>query len=88
MARASDDVLGELHGMVATEIKNMILHGDGDDRDKAISFALRMLKDNNITATEANPAMGALKATVQSKLPTADELNRLMRLSPENLGSS
>ena len=85
MARASDDLLGDLHGMVAREIKGMLGSDDPQERDKGLQLALRMLKDNNITATEANPPMAALKASVQAKLPTPDELNRLMRLSPDTI---
>jgi hypothetical protein len=85
MARAADEFLGDIHGMVAKEIKNMIQSEDPDERKLGLQLALRMLKENNITATEANPAMGALKASVQAKLPTAEELNRLMKLSPADL---
>jgi hypothetical protein len=85
VGRAPDEFLGDMHGMAAREIKSMMSSADARERKLGLQLALRMLKENNITCTEANPAMGALKASVQAKLPTADELNRLMRLSPDTI---
>ena len=85
MGRASDDLLGDIHGMVAREIKGMVQSENPFERVKGLQLALRMLKENNITATEANPEMKSLKSTVKEKLPTAEELDKLMRLTPEQL---
>lgn len=80
MARASEDLLATLHGLVGSKIKDMLNSGDPREIRDGINLALKFLKDNNITATldAATPL-----ADIQAALPSAAELERLMTLTPD-----
>lgn len=80
MARASEDLLAQIHGMVGREILNQLTHEDPVIRASALSQAMRFLKDNNITSTvEASVPLQQIRAA----MPTADELEKLMQLTPD-----
>lgn len=66
--RASDDVLGSLHKMVAEELTRRIASGEASPAD--INAAIKFLQNNGIeaVATEDNP-IGRLVAS----LPTFDD---------------
>lgn len=66
--RASDDVLGSLHKMVAEELTRRIASGEASPAD--INAAIKFLQNNGIEAvvTEDNP-IGRLVAS----LPTFDD---------------
>ena len=66
--RASDDVLGALHELVAQELTRRIQSGEASPAD--INAAIKFLQNNGIEAivTEDNP-LGKL----MSALPTLDD---------------
>ena len=66
--RASDDVLGALHELVAKELTNRILSGEATPAD--MNAAIKFLQNNGIeaVATEDSP-LGKLVAS----LPTFDD---------------
>jgi hypothetical protein len=88
MARASEDSLAEIHKMVADGIKQLVQSDDPGEHERGLAMAMRFLKDNSITATPRNDGIASLKETIKAKLPTAEELDRLMHLSPADLGPS
>jgi len=65
---ASVDVLGKLHELVATELTRRIQSGEASAAD--IAQAIKLLKDNNITAipTDNNP-LGQLVGSLKDRLP-------------------
>ncbi len=80
MSRASEDALAALHGAVAETISDFLQDDDPRQRLAAVDRAIRFLKDNNITATvEASEPL----RSIADQLPTAEELEKLMQLSPE-----
>lgn len=80
MSRASEDLLAALHGLVGENIKQLLLSDDPRDIRDGISLGLKFLKDNNITATlDASTPL----ADIQAALPSAEELERLMTLTPD-----
>lgn len=79
MSRASEELLAQLHGMVGQALLEGLRSEDEMVRNYAIKDAMRFLKDNNITATlNSSPQLRDIK----SELPTAEELERLMTLTP------
>jgi hypothetical protein len=88
MGRASEDSLAEIHRMVADGIKQLVQSDDPSEHERGLAMAMRFLKDNSITATPRNDGIASLKETIKKKLPTAEELDKLMRLSPSDLGAS
>jgi len=88
MGRASEDSLAEIHKMVADGIRQLIESEEPGDSVRGLQMAMRFLKDNSITATPRNDGIASLKETIKQKLPTAEELDKLMRLSPSDLGAS
>jgi hypothetical protein len=80
VSRASEDLLAALHGLVGENIKQLLLSDDPRDIRDGISLGLKFLKDNNITATlDASTPL----ADIQAALPSAEELERLMTLTPD-----
>ena len=80
MSRSTEDFLAGLHGLVGEQIKQLLLSNDPRDVREGISMGMKFLKDNNITTTiDASPDMGH----IQSLLPKADELERLMTMTPD-----
>jgi hypothetical protein len=80
MSRASEDLLAQIHGMVGQELLNQLHSEDPIVRASALGQAMRFLKDNNITSTvEASVPLQRIKAA----MPTADELEKLMQLTPD-----
>jgi hypothetical protein len=88
MPRASEDSLAEIHRMVADGIRQLVQSDDPAEHERGLAMAMRFLKDNSITATPRNDGIASLKETIKAKLPTAEELDKLMRLSPSDLGAS
>ena len=80
MSRASEDLLAQLHGLVGYELVEQLQSEDPKTRIAAVDRAMRFLKDNNITSTiEASVPL----RTIQTNLPTADELEKLMTMTPD-----
>lgn len=80
MSRASEDLLAALHGLVGDRIKDMLLSDDPREVRDGINLGIKFLKDNNITATlDASTPL----ADIQAALPSAEELERLMSLTPD-----
>ena len=80
MSRSTEDFLAGLHGLVGEKIRHLLLSEDPRDVREGISMGMKFLKDNNITTTiDASPDMGL----IQQALPDADELERLMTLTPD-----
>jgi hypothetical protein len=76
---ADDGTMGNLHGRTAHELTRMMTYGSVKVKLSAINASIKFLKDNNITTTikPNNPSGKVLEA-----LPSVEELERLMRLSP------
>lgn len=80
MSRASEEYLAQLHGLVAMQIMEMMQSENPRDVKEGVALGLKFLKDNNITATvEASAPMTDIK----SMLPSADELEKLMSMTPD-----
>lgn len=80
MSRASEDLLAQLHGLVGFELIEQLQSEDPKTRIAAVDRAMRFLKDNNITSSvEASVPL----QTIQANLPTADELEKLMTMTPD-----
>jgi hypothetical protein len=80
MSRASEDFLSSLHGLVGEQIKQLLLSEDPRDIKMGIDAGLKFLKDNSITATVDNSAP---IAQIKDLLPTKDELEALMTMTPD-----
>jgi hypothetical protein len=78
---ADDETMGDLHGRTAHELTRMMTYGNARIKLAAINASIKFLKDNSITTTikPNNPA-----GKVLSALPSVEELERLMKLSPGN----
>jgi hypothetical protein len=74
--------------MVADGIRQLVQSDDPAEHERGLTMAMRFLRDNSITATPRNDGIASLRETIKSKLPTAEELDKLMRLSPSDLGAS
>ena len=81
MSRSSEDFLGSLHGLVGEQIKQLLLSDDPRDIKAGIDAGLKFLKDNNITATVDNSNS---IAQIKDLLPTKDELEKLMTMTPDH----
>ncbi|OUU19567.1 MAG: hypothetical protein CBC13_12225 [Planctomycetia bacterium TMED53] len=80
MTRASEDFLASIHSLVGEQITTLLTSENPRDVYNGIQFALKFLKDNNITAQlEASQPM----QNVASMLPTAEELEKLMTMTPD-----
>lgn len=80
MSRASEDLLASLHGLVGDRIKDMLQSDDPREVRDGINLGIKFLKDNNITATlDASTPL----ADIQAALPSPEELERLMSLTPD-----
>ena len=80
MSRASEDLLAQLHGLVGFELIEQLQSEDPKTRIAAVDRAMRFLKDNNITSSvEASVPL----QTIQANPPTADELEKLMTMTPD-----
>jgi len=80
---AGDETMGNLHGRTAHELTRMMTYGNVRTKLAAINASIKFLKDNSITSSikPNNPA-----GKVLSALPSVEELERLMRLSPGQNG--
>jgi hypothetical protein len=66
MSKASTSVLELLHAAVAKELLERVENGEASAAD--LGAAIKMLKDNNITAViEDNETMGALQAKIDAR---------------------
>ena len=80
MSKSSEDQLAEIHDLVGKEIKGLLESDNPRDVREGISMAMKFLKDNNISATiDASPNL----EHINSMLPDAEELERLMTLTPD-----
>lgn len=80
MSRASEALLAQIHGLVGQEIVSLLHSDDPRERIAAIDRAMKFLKDNNITATvEASVPL----QQIQDALPSPEELERLMMMTPD-----
>ena len=80
MSRSTEDLLAQLHGMVGRELLDQLHAEDPRERLAAIDRAMKFLRDNNITSTvEASVPL----QDIRSSMPTADELEKLMQLTPD-----
>ena len=59
----------------------MIASEDPREAQAALSQAIKFLKDNAITATVENKDL--LSEATKEKLPTMEELERMMQLTPD-----
>ena len=80
MSRSSEDFLGSLHGLVGEQIKQLLLSDNPREIKAGIDAGLKFLKDNNITATVDNSSS---IAQIKDLLPTKDELEKLMTMTPD-----
>lgn len=80
MGRATEDLLAAIHGAMGDRILELLRSDDPREVTAGLQAGLKFLKDNGITATVAtsNPL-----AEIQSALPTAAELERLMTMTPD-----
>lgn len=68
---ATSDVLGRLHELVAEELTKRIKSGTATAAD--IGQAIKLLKDNNITAVPTGDnGLGKLVGTLADRLPFTD----------------
>ena len=79
--KASEDTLDDLHGQTAHEIHRFLKYGTTRLKLAAIDKAIKFLKDNSITTTIG---MSPRLKKVEDALPSVDELEALMRLTPDN----
>jgi len=81
--RASEDFLALLHQEVARKLHEMIASEDPKEAQAALSQAIKFLKDNAITAAVENKELATLSEAARDKLPTMEELERMMQLTPD-----
>ena len=81
--RASEDFLALLHQEVARKLHEMIASEDPKEAQAALSQAIKFLKDNAITATVETKELDTLSEATRDKLPTMEELERMMQLTPD-----
>ena len=80
MTKASEDFLGSIHGLVGEQIKALLTSENPRDVYNGLNFALKYLKDNNITASiDASEPL----ADLSKMLPSAHELEKLMSMTPD-----
>jgi len=79
MPRATEESLGDIHHLVSAEIADMLQDPDPRQRREGVMLALKFLKDNNISC---QLAASAPMASMAANLPTADELEKLMSMTP------
>ena len=83
MARASEEILANIHSMVANGIKELIHSEDPREMQRGLELGLKFLKDNNITTrVEASEPTRSLADVVHKTTP--EDLERLMRLTPSD----
>jgi hypothetical protein len=76
---ASESKLSAMHNTIAENINTLIEDQDPRIKLQALKLGIQFLKDNRITATsEAEPRLN----DIVSKIPTAEELEKLMSLTP------
>ena len=81
--RASEDFLALLHQEVARQLHERIASENPRVAEAALSQAIKFLKDNAITATVENKELETLSESTKNKLPTMEELERMMQLTPD-----
>lgn len=81
MAKATQDALSELHGVVATELTRRITENEASAAD--IGAAIKFLKDNHITAAiEDNQGLSDLKKKLDEKI--ASRKGKVVPLRPSH----
>lgn len=74
---ASEGILGRLHELVATELTRRIESGEATAAD--IAQAIKLLKDNNITAVPTGDnGLGQLVGSLKDRLPFTESNNPLL----------
>ena len=81
--RASEDFLAVLHQEVARKLHELLQSEDPREAQAALSSAIKFLKDNAITVTVAPKDPDTLSEATKEKLPTMEELERMMQLTPD-----
>ena len=77
-SRASEDQLAGLHHSVAQNINSLIDEEDPRIKLQALKLGIQFLHNNRITASAtAEPSLN----DIASKLPSPDELEKLMALT-------
>ena len=80
MSRATEDFLAGIHGLVAEQIRVLLQSPDPREVKEGINMGMRFLRDNNITATvDTSPDLNQ----INSLLPSAQELEKLMTMTPD-----
>ena len=79
MSRATEEFLASIHGLVATQISELLQSPDPRDVKEGIAMGMKFLRDNQITATvDTSPDLSSLNAL----MPTTEELEKLMTATP------
>ncbi|MAB74944.1 MAG: hypothetical protein CMO47_00575 [Verrucomicrobiales bacterium] len=79
MSRATEEFLAGIHGLVATQIRELLQSPDPRDVKEGIAMGMKFLRDNSITATvDTSPDLSSLNAL----MPTTEELEKLMTATP------
>ena len=79
MSRATEEFLASIHGLVATQIRELLQSPDPRDVKEGIAMGMKFLRDNQITATvDTSPDLSSLNAL----MPTTEELEKLMTATP------
>ena len=79
MSRATEEFLASIHGLVATQISELLQSPDPRDVKEGIAMGMKFLRDNSITATvDTSPDLSSLNAL----MPTTEELEKLMTATP------
>ena len=80
MSRATEDFLAGIHGLVAEQIKGLLLSEDPRDVREGINMGMKFLRDNQISATiDASPDL----SHIDRLMPSAEELEKLMTMTPD-----
>ena len=86
VANLNEDILGEIHNALSTELLERIRSGEASPTD--LNVARQLLKDNNITI---NPAAASPLLNIAEELPYNDDLpnydgqkqaNKVIRIEP------
>ena len=84
MSRATEDLLASLHNEAANGILELLQDENPNVRAQGLGLAIRFLKDNGITAQlEASDGLKEIQAQMRASIPTREELESLMQLTPD-----
>jgi hypothetical protein len=81
---AKEEELSSLHQAVCDNLKSLMRDEDPKVQVGAIQAAIRFLKDNSITSQSSKDvSLQGLHAELRELAPDREELERLMRISPD-----